>query len=84
MERFAIPDSWIVVLGLSILFLILLTIRRLFLHPLRHFPGPPLAALTIWYKAYYDVVKGGALLEHLRVLHGRYGTPSVSFQSSYV
>lgn len=48
---------------------------RLFLHPLRAFPGPRLAALTVWYKFYYDVIKQGSLLGHMAKLHEKYGVP---------
>ncbi|KAJ3511126.1 hypothetical protein NLJ89_g4275 [Agrocybe chaxingu] len=37
------------------------------------YPGPPLAALTTWYKAYYDIVKDGGWAEHLESLHQQYG-----------
>lgn len=46
---------------------------RLFLHPLRGFPGPPLAALTRWYQAYYDIIKQGSLLRQVNSLHEKYG-----------
>ncbi|KAK7052836.1 hypothetical protein VNI00_004155 [Paramarasmius palmivorus] len=55
------------------LFLSTTLIYRLAFHPLRHFPGPKLAAVTEFYQAYFDVVKGGRLLNHLRHLHGEYG-----------
>ncbi|KAK7473102.1 hypothetical protein VKT23_001203 [Stygiomarasmius scandens] len=46
---------------------------RLFLHPLRNFPGPWLAAVTEYYAGYYDLVKGGQLLFHIQQLHVQYG-----------
>ncbi|KAI3616665.1 cytochrome [Moniliophthora roreri] len=46
---------------------------RLFLHPLRKFPGPKLAALTTFYRAYHDVVKDGKFVYHLQDLHKVYG-----------
>ncbi|KAH9930542.1 cytochrome P450 [Epithele typhae] len=46
---------------------------RLFLHPLARFPGPKLAAATWWYMTYYEVFKGGAFVDHLWVVHERYG-----------
>ena len=48
-------------------------VRRLFLHRLRGFPGPKLAAATSLYKTYYEVFKGGELLQHLIELHAIYG-----------
>ncbi|KAG6855015.1 hypothetical protein C0991_005944 [Blastosporella zonata] len=53
------------VIGLSALIIILTSIRRLFFHPLRGFPGPSLAAITPLYKTYYEVFRGGELLQHL-------------------
>jgi hypothetical protein len=46
---------------------------RILGHPLRGFPGPPVAALTGLYAAYWDVVKYGRLLEHVTELHTKYG-----------
>jgi len=47
--------------------------KRLYNHPLAKYPGPPFAALTLWYKAYYEIVKDGGWSEHLELLHNRYG-----------
>lgn len=48
-------------------------IHRFFFHQLARFPGPPLAALTLWYKAYYDIILDGGWSEHLDALHATYG-----------
>ncbi|PPQ79817.1 hypothetical protein CVT25_002971 [Psilocybe cyanescens] len=48
--------------------------KRLYYHSLSRYPGPRLAALTSWYRAYYDIVKDGGWSEHLEHLHNRYGT----------
>ncbi|KAL1698779.1 cytochrome P450 [Schizophyllum commune] len=42
-------------------------------HPLASYPGPRLAALTKWYRAYFDLVHDGGWLEHLEELHRQYG-----------
>ncbi|KAF9469040.1 cytochrome P450 [Collybia nuda] len=54
-------------------FLALTTLRRLYFHKLKKFPGPRLAASSSLYKTYYEVVKGGELLQHLVGLHAQYG-----------
>ncbi|KAF6758341.1 cytochrome P450 [Ephemerocybe angulata] len=48
-------------------------ISRLYFHPLAHFPGPKLAALTGFYQTYYDLVKDGETVNQLEILHKRYG-----------
>ncbi|KAK7052823.1 hypothetical protein VNI00_004142 [Paramarasmius palmivorus] len=61
--------------SLAAVFLLLtaIAVYRFALHPLRRFPGPKLAAVTDYYQAYFDIVKGGELLNHLRDLHVKYG-----------
>ncbi|KAK7060348.1 hypothetical protein VNI00_001113 [Paramarasmius palmivorus] len=49
------------------------SIYRLFLHPLKRFPGPKLAALTTFYRAYYDIILDGKFVYHLQHLHKVYG-----------
>ena len=53
--------------------LIVYIIYQIWFHPLSGYPGPKLAAITIWYRGYYDLVVGGGMLEHLEVLHKQYG-----------
>lgn len=63
----------------TVLLAILLTtagaIRRLFLHPLAHIPGPRLAALTWWYEFYFDAVRPGQYVFKIQELHKQYGKP---------
>ncbi|KAH8723051.1 cytochrome P450 [Phaeosphaeriaceae sp. PMI808] len=56
-----------------ILYLVGLGVWRLHLHPLAKFPGPRLAALTLWYECYWDVVKGGQYFREIERLHSIYG-----------
>lgn len=50
-----------------------LSIRRLYLSPIAHIPGPRLAALTWLYEFYYDVVLGGQYTFKILDLHKEYG-----------
>jgi hypothetical protein len=51
-----------------------LVVYRLFFHPLAKFPGPKLAAATLWYEFYYDVVQPGQFFRKIQELHCKYGT----------
>ena len=44
-----------------------------YLHPLRKFPGPKLAACSILYEFYWDVLKRGKYLWQINHLHEMYG-----------
>lgn len=60
-------------------FVVSLSIYRLYLSPLGKFPGPRLAALTLWYEFYYDVVKGGRYSWRIAEMHEKYGkAPSLN------
>ncbi len=48
-------------------------IYRLCLSPISQFPGPKLAALTLWYEFYYDVVKTGTYMAEIKKMHEKYG-----------
>jgi hypothetical protein len=54
----------------------LLAAYRVTLHPLAKFPGPRLAAMTLWYEFYYDVILWGQLTNRIKRLHEEYGKPS--------
>lgn len=51
----------------------ILTLYRLFFHPLHKYPGPILAAVTDWYEAYYSIIKKGGLVIEIERLHKLYG-----------
>ena len=57
----------------SIVWTVYGAIWRLYLSPLSKFPGPKIAALTLWYEFYYDVVKQGMYLWEIERLHNIYG-----------
>ncbi|KAH8594870.1 cytochrome P450 [Bisporella sp. PMI_857] len=46
---------------------------RLYLSPIAHIPGPRLAAVTLWYEAYYDLILGGKYTFKIIELHKQYG-----------
>ncbi|KAK2768536.1 hypothetical protein FQN54_000392 [Arachnomyces sp. PD_36] len=60
--------------GTTTAYFIGLIIYRLFFDSLSKFPGPKLAAITRYYEAYYDVVKGGQYTFKIAELHKEYGT----------
>lgn len=50
-----------------------LAIKRLYLSPIAHIPGPKLAALTQWYESYYDIWLGGQYTFRILEMHREYG-----------
>ena len=61
------------------LYLACLAIYRLYLSPIAKFPGPRLAALSLWYEFYHDVVRGGQYCFKINELHDQYGTNNTFF-----
>lgn len=63
-----------------VIYLVGLGFYRLYLSPIAKFPGPKLAALTLWYEFYHDVVRGGQYVFKIDELHEQYGmTATFSF-----
>jgi hypothetical protein len=62
-----------IALGIWVAYIVALAIYRLYFSPLSKFPGPRLAALTLWYEFYYDVIKEGRYTWKIRELHDKYG-----------
>lgn len=54
-------------------YLITTAVYRLYFSPLAKFPGPKLAALTLWYEFYYDVVERGRYTWRIAEMHKQYG-----------
>lgn len=63
-----------------LVYLVLLSGYRLYWSPLAKFPGPRLAAVTLWYEFYYDVVKRGRYTWKIAELHAQYGPPPIEYQ----
>lgn len=55
------------------LYWITLSVKRLYLSPIAHIPGPKLAALTQYYEFYYDIILGGQYTSKIIELHKKYG-----------
>ena len=55
-----------------------LVIYRLYLSPLSRFPGPKLAAATLWYEFYYDVARRGKYTFEIAKMHEKYGQFSLN------
>lgn len=62
------------VLASWIVYLLAGAIYRLYFSPIAKFPGRKLAALTLWYEFYYDVIKRGQYTFEIRKMHEEYGT----------
>ncbi|KAH8810910.1 cytochrome P450 [Xylogone sp. PMI_703] len=61
-------------LGLgAVVYCISLALYRLYLHPLSKFPGPSVAAVTLWYDIYFDIVKRGKFSAEIERMHQKYG-----------
>ena len=56
---------------------------NLYLHPLKDFPGPKLAAVGGLYEFWFDVVKDGQYLWEIERMHEKYGTDTLN-QSVHV
>ena len=63
------------VVTLQLAYSIYTVIKRIFLSPLRHIPGPKLAALTSWYEFYFDAIQQGKFVWKIKELHSEYGLP---------
>ena len=68
--------------ALLFLYSVGLAVYRLYFHPLAKFPGPKLAALTLWYEAYYDLWKRGNYTFKIAELHKEYGKIDHFFQAA--
>ncbi|TVY92481.1 Cyrochrome P450 monooxygenase [Lachnellula willkommii] len=61
-----------VIVALVVVWCIQTAIYRLYFSPVAQFPGPKLAALTLWYEFYYDVWLGGQYVFKMHEFHEQY------------
>ncbi|KAI6091573.1 putative cytochrome P450 [Hypoxylon rubiginosum] len=54
-------------------YFVTLVLYRLFLHPLAAFPGPKLAAATLWYEFFYDGIRRGQYTFKIQEMHEKHG-----------
>ena len=57
----------------SVLYVLGLYVYRIYFHQLSNIPGPKLAAASLWYEFYYDVVKKGQYTWKIWEMHNKYG-----------
>ena len=62
-----------VAIFLAVIAVVWRIVFRLFFHRLSSFPGPRLAAVSSYYRTYYEILKGGAMLDQINHLHSTYG-----------
>lgn len=67
-------DIVIASLALFCSYLVGNAIYQLYFSPLSKFPGPKIAAVTLWYEIYYDVFKWGRYWVEVQRMHEKYGT----------
>lgn len=63
-----------VLAGIAFLYLAGIIVYRLYFSPLAKFPGPKLAAATLLYEFYYDVICRGQYTFKIKELHEKYGS----------
>ncbi|TVY65505.1 Cytochrome P450 monooxygenase sdnE [Lachnellula suecica] len=56
-----------------LIYYLTLLVYRLYLHPLAKFPGSKIAAASLWYEFYYDVILRGQFIWKIQEWHERYG-----------
>jgi len=67
-----------IVIRLTWLYVLYILLRTMYnispLHPLYQFPGPKLAAATLWYEGWYDMILTGQYTKQIAKMHDIYGT----------
>ena len=73
MALLSLKDSLVLFVCIVVVYNVALVIYRLLFSPLAQFPGPKLAAASLWYQYYYDVVQRGRYTWNIAELHAQYG-----------
>lgn len=73
MALLSLKDSLVLLVCIVVVYNVALVIYRLLFSPLAQFPGPKLAAASLWYQYYYDVVQRGRYTWKIAELHAQYG-----------
>lgn len=60
--------------AVSVIWVMLLLIYRLYVSPLSKFPGNKLAISTMWYEFYYQAIRGGQYPWVIQEMHKEYGS----------
>src|SRR5437762_12789508 len=69
MLRALVTTAW-----LTIFYVVVGAIYRLYFSSIATFPGPTFTALTLWYEFYYDVITGGKFIWQIKRMHEKYGS----------
>lgn len=69
-----IPPFWACALVVLAFYVVGVAVYRIYLSPLAYFPGPKLAAASVLYEFYYDIICKGQYIFKIKELHDRYGT----------
>ena len=68
----------ILAVGLVSAYCLVGVIYRLYFHPLAKFPGPRLAAATLWYEFFYDCILYGQYTFKIGRMHEKYGLSDIT------
>ena len=60
-------------IGVLTIYIIGLYVYRIYFSSLSKFPGPKLAAATLFYEGFFDLKKDGAYPWRIRDMHAKYG-----------
>ncbi|KAL8769010.1 MAG: hypothetical protein Q9209_004927 [Squamulea sp. 1 TL-2023] len=68
-----LAHPWLTLSTTILFYQITRAIYRITYHPLAHFSGPKVAAISRWYEIYYELLLGGRFAQQIEKLHQQYG-----------